>query len=46
LDKLADQGFITIATDEKAAKSAKASVYNQTAEKIYNIEKIDKADFS
>jgi hypothetical protein len=46
LDKLADQGFITIATDEKAAKSKKETVYNQTAEKIYNIEKIDKANFS
>lgn len=46
LDKLVEKGFIVLNTKESSAANDKSIVVNQTAEKIYNIGKIDKADFS
>ena len=46
LDKLTEKGFIELKTGEKITIKTIASTYNQTAEKIYNIEHIDKAKFS
>ncbi len=46
LDKLVDKGFIEIKSGEYSTNNNSATTYSQTATKIYNINHIDKADFS
>lgn len=46
LNKLADNGFIEFTIDKNSSAAANTTVYNQNADKIYNIGHIDKGDFS
>jgi hypothetical protein len=46
LDKLVEKGFIALNSKESYDAGENSVVVNQTAEKIYNIGKIDKADFN